>query len=44
MYEQALSLKIIETASANKDFLQAVKEVLPIWWQAKFQEIVMEKA
>jgi hypothetical protein len=44
LYEQALSLKISETASANKDFLQAVKEVLPIWWQARFQEIVMEKA
>ena len=44
LYEQAVSLKISETASANKDFLQAVKEVLPIWWQAKFHEIVMEKA
>lgn len=44
LYERAVSLKIIETANANKDLLQAVKEVLPIWWQAKFQEIVMEKA
>ena len=44
LYEQAVSLKISETASANKDLLQAVKEVLPIWWQAKFQQIVMEKA
>ncbi|OQD78913.1 hypothetical protein PENANT_c072G00873 [Penicillium antarcticum] len=30
LYERAVSLKVIETASANKDLLQAVKEVLPI--------------
>jgi hypothetical protein len=28
---------------ANRDFLHAVKEVLPIWWQGKYQEIVMDK-
>ncbi|KAJ6094335.1 hypothetical protein N7499_002931 [Penicillium canescens] len=39
MREQAVSLNLSEAASANNDFLQATKEVLPIWWQAKYQEI-----
>ncbi|KAJ6094488.1 hypothetical protein N7467_002001 [Penicillium canescens] len=42
--EQAVSLQLPEAESANQDFLQAVKEVLPIWWQAKYQEIVMNGA
>ncbi|CAG8898688.1 unnamed protein product [Penicillium egyptiacum] len=41
--EQAVSLDLDEVKSANRDSLQAVKEVLPIWWQAKYQEIVMDK-
>jgi hypothetical protein len=41
--EQAVSLDLDEVKSANRDFLQAVKEVLPIWWQAKYQEIVIDK-
>ncbi|KAJ5827830.1 hypothetical protein N7447_004593 [Penicillium robsamsonii] len=40
--EQAISLGIND-GDANRDFLHAVKEVLPIWWQGKYQEIVMEK-
>ncbi|KAJ5742616.1 uncharacterized protein N7511_011348 [Penicillium nucicola] len=42
--EQVVSLQLPEANSANQDFLQAVKEVLPIWWQAKYQEIVMNGA
>ncbi|KAJ5290653.1 uncharacterized protein N7443_010906 [Penicillium atrosanguineum] len=41
--EQAVSLHLEEVKSANRDFLQAVKEVLPIWWQARYQEIVMDR-
>ncbi|KAJ5837663.1 uncharacterized protein N7525_002851 [Penicillium rubens] len=40
--EQAVSLGIND-GDANRDFLHAVKEVLPIWWQGKYQEIVMDK-
>ncbi|KAJ5320393.1 hypothetical protein N7508_000676, partial [Penicillium antarcticum] len=40
MYEQAASLKSSDVASANKDFLQAIKEVLPTWWQANYQQII----
>ena len=40
--EQAISLGISD-ADSNRDFLYAVKEVLPIWWQGKYQEIVMDK-
>jgi len=40
--EQAISLGISD-ADSNRDFLHAVKEVLPIWWQGKYQEIVMDK-
>ncbi|KAJ5504596.1 hypothetical protein N7463_007470 [Penicillium fimorum] len=40
--EQAISLGISD-GDANRDFLHAVKEVLPIWWQGKYQEIVMDK-
>ncbi|OQD85533.1 hypothetical protein PENSOL_c040G03155, partial [Penicillium solitum] len=40
--EQAISLGI-DDSDANRDFLHAVKEVLPIWWQGKYQEIVMDK-
>ncbi|KAJ6050700.1 uncharacterized protein N7446_010809 [Penicillium canescens] len=42
--EQVAELQLHEARSANHDFLQAVKEVLPIWWQAKYQEIVMNGA
>ncbi|KAJ6061516.1 uncharacterized protein N7446_005636 [Penicillium canescens] len=44
LWQQAVSLQLPEVESANQDFLQAVKEVLPIWWQAKYQEIVMNGA
>ncbi|KAJ5869035.1 hypothetical protein N7455_003976 [Penicillium solitum] len=40
--EQAVSLGISD-ADSNRDFLHAIKEVLPIWWQGKYQEIVMDK-
>ncbi|OQE34373.1 hypothetical protein PENCOP_c018G00907 [Penicillium coprophilum] len=40
--EQAISLGI-NVGDANRDFLHAVKEVLPIWWQGKYQEIVIDK-
>ena len=30
-----------EVKSANKDFLCAVKTVLPTWWQAKYESIIM---
>jgi hypothetical protein len=40
--EQAVSLGIND-GDANRDSLHAVKEVLPIWWQGKYQEIVMDK-
>ncbi|MGV2419216.1 MAG UNVERIFIED_CONTAM: hypothetical protein MIJ72_06955 [Staphylococcus saprophyticus] len=40
--EQAVSLGIND-GDANRDFLHTVKEVLPIWWQGKYQEIVMDK-
>ncbi|KAJ6018972.1 hypothetical protein N7522_001039 [Penicillium canescens] len=41
--EQVAELELHEAGSANHDFLQAVKEVLPIWWQGKYQEIVMNR-
>lgn len=40
--EQAVSLGIND-GDANRDFLHTVKEALPIWWQGKYQEIVMDK-
>lgn len=40
--EQAVSLKLDDVKSANRDFLQAVKDLLPIWWQAKYLEIVID--
>lgn len=39
--EQAVSLDLPEVKSANKDFLCAVKDVLPTWWQAKYESIIM---
>ncbi|KAJ5111268.1 hypothetical protein N7532_001803 [Penicillium argentinense] len=39
--EQAVTLNLPEVKSANKDFLRAVKNVLPIWWQAKYESIIM---
>lgn len=39
--EQAVSLDLPEVKSANKDFLRAVKDVLPTWWQAKYESIIM---
>ncbi|KAJ5748146.1 uncharacterized protein N7511_009842 [Penicillium nucicola] len=41
--EQAMTLELPEVQSANQDFLQAIKEVLPIWWQAKYEDIVMNR-
>ncbi|KAJ5555330.1 hypothetical protein N7535_007766 [Penicillium sp. DV-2018c] len=41
--EQAVSLDLPEVKSANKDFLQAVKDVLPIWWQLRFDAIVLNQ-
>lgn len=41
--EHAVSFKLDDAKSANRDFLQAVKDVLPIWWQGKYQEIIMDK-
>lgn len=29
--------------SANKDFLRAVKDILPVWWQLKFEAIVLHQ-
>lgn len=40
--EQAVRLKQDDPKSTNRDFLHATKEVLPLWWQARYQEIVME--
>ena len=40
--EQAVSLDLPEVKSANKDFLRAVKSVLPTWWQAKYESIIMK--
>lgn len=29
--------------SASKDFLRAVKDILPVWWQLKFEAIVLHQ-
>jgi hypothetical protein len=41
--EQTVSLNIPEIKSANKDFLRAVKDILPVWWQLKFEAIVLHQ-
>ncbi|KAJ6133722.1 hypothetical protein N7523_000044 [Penicillium sp. IBT 18751x] len=37
---EGLRLKIPDFGSANCDFLQAVKEVTPVWWEEKYHDIV----
>jgi Reverse transcriptase (RNA-dependent DNA polymerase) len=39
--EHAATLDLHEAKSANEDFLRAVKDVLPMWWQAKYESIIM---
>ena len=41
--EQGVSLGLPEMKSANKDFLRAVKDILPVWWQLKFEAIVLHQ-
>jgi hypothetical protein len=41
--EQGVSLGLPEMKSANKDFLRAIKDILPIWWQLKFEAIVLHQ-
>ncbi|KAJ5134996.1 uncharacterized protein N7515_004274 [Penicillium bovifimosum] len=41
--EQGVSLDLPEMKSANKDFLRAVKDLLPVWWQLKFEAIVLNQ-
>ena len=38
--EQAVSLDLPEVKNANKDFLRAVKDILPVWWQIQYRSIV----
>lgn len=38
--EQAVSLDLPEVKNANKDFLRAVKDILPVWWQFQYRSIV----
>ncbi|KAJ5369326.1 uncharacterized protein N7496_009086 [Penicillium cataractarum] len=41
--EQGVSLDLPEIKNANKDFLRAVKDLLPMWWQSKFEAIVLHQ-
>ena len=41
--EQGVSLGLPEMKSANKDFLRAIKDILPVWWQLKFEAIVLHQ-
>ncbi|KAJ5110197.1 hypothetical protein N7532_002842 [Penicillium argentinense] len=38
---QAVRLDLPGVKSANKVFLRAVKDILPTWWQAKYESIIM---
>ncbi|KAJ5215231.1 uncharacterized protein N7498_001638 [Penicillium cinerascens] len=41
--EQAISFDLEDPKSTSRDFLRAVKNVLPLWWHGRFQEILMDK-
>ncbi|KAJ6030953.1 uncharacterized protein N7446_007597 [Penicillium canescens] len=40
--EQAINLELDEVKSANKDFLYAIKDVSPVWWQAYHEKIIVK--